>query len=302
MERKIINRVTLERQADGSLRAVESAANPTAQSTSVEPTPAKSQGFFGRFKSAQPAAQPNPAVVQPKVQPVPPITDTFIAPTPSPVVQTVQPPRPVATLPQTPQIAPAPTTTTPPVAPLPSKIEQPRKLPTLTMPPKKALIASVAVVALVVGSAVAVFAINTRGGVKIPANGAKAAASVSKTPQFKTVVPDGDVSKTDSKTVGYDSSKQVASYIDTLSGVPITVSMQAMPSSFPTDASNQVQKIAENFSANTELPVDKYSAFLGTSAKGPQSLVGYKGRVLIFITSDTKIDNSAWVQYFDSLK
>ena len=78
--------------------------------------------------------------------------------------------------------------------------------------------------------------------------------------------------------------------------------MQPIPSTFKPAIGDNVKKVAEQFSANTVLSVDNGAAYLGTSAKGPQSFVGYRGDLLVFMTSQQKIADKAWADYFDSLK
>ncbi len=121
-------------------------------------------------------------------------------------------------------------------------------------------------------------------------------------PDFQTVTPNGDITDTTSQKIQYDPSKKVASFTDKLNGYEITVSMQPIPANFKPNIGDNVKKVAEQFAANTVLQVDNGSAYLGTSAKGPQSLVGYRGDLLVFMKSETKIDNKAWTDYFNSLK
>lgn len=121
-------------------------------------------------------------------------------------------------------------------------------------------------------------------------------------PDFQTVTPNGDITDTTSQKIQYDPAKKVASFTDKLNGYEITVSMQPIPANFKPNIGDNVKKVAEQFAANTVLEVDNGSAYLGTSAKGPQSLVGYRGDLLVFMKSETKIDNKAWTDYFNSLK
>jgi hypothetical protein len=119
---------------------------------------------------------------------------------------------------------------------------------------------------------------------------------------FQTVTPDGDITNTTSQKVTYDPGKKVASFTDKINGYEVTVSMQKLPDTFKPNIADNVKKVADQFSATTVLAVDNGSAYLGTSAKGPQSVVGYRGDLLVFMKSDTKIDAKAWAEYFNSLK
>lgn len=124
----------------------------------------------------------------------------------------------------------------------------------------------------------------------------------SATPEYKPVLPiGGEKSITDNKVL-YDPEKKVASYKDTINGIPVTISQQPMPESFNDDPDGEVRKIAENFSANTEIKAGGLTGYLGTSAKGPQSMVLKKRSMLIFIFSEKTIPNDAWGQYISSLE
>lgn len=119
---------------------------------------------------------------------------------------------------------------------------------------------------------------------------------------YKTLAPDGDVTNTTSQKINYDAQRKVSSFTDKINGYEVTVSMQPIPSNFKPAIGENVKKVAEQFSANTVLNVDNGAAYLGTSPKGPQSFVGYRGDLLVFMTSQQKIADKAWADYFNSLK
>lgn len=121
-------------------------------------------------------------------------------------------------------------------------------------------------------------------------------------PEYKTLAPNGDVTDTTSQKINYDASKKVASFTDKIDGYEVTVSMQPIPDTFKPAIGDNVKKVAEQFSATTVLAVDNGAAYLGTSPKGPQSFVGYRGDLLVFMKSETKIVDRSWADYFNSLK
>lgn len=125
---------------------------------------------------------------------------------------------------------------------------------------------------------------------------------VSTVPEYKTLAPNGDVTDTTSQKISYDPQKKVSSFTDKINGYDVTVSMQPIPDTFKPAIGDNVKKVAEQFSATTVLSVDNGAAYLGTSPKGPQSFVGYRGDLLVFMTSLQKIEDKAWAEYFDSLK
>jgi len=124
----------------------------------------------------------------------------------------------------------------------------------------------------------------------------------SATPEYKPVLPDGSERSTSSNQVLYDPEKKVASYKDTISGINITVSQQPMPDSFSDDPDGEVKKLAENFSATKEIKAGGLTGYLGTSAKGPQSMVLKKRNMLIFIFSEKTIPDQDWGIYISSLE
>lgn len=118
-------------------------------------------------------------------------------------------------------------------------------------------------------------------------------------PEFKAAMPAEAKSPTDLK---YDADKKVINYADKIDGVAITVSQQQLPAGFKENPAESVRKLAEQFSANDKLTVGEYTIYVGTSEKGPQSVVTYKGNLLIFLTSQSKISNTSWGDYISKLK
>lgn len=119
-------------------------------------------------------------------------------------------------------------------------------------------------------------------------------------PPFPSLTPSGDsASPTDKK---YDPMKKVVSYTDTIGGVKITVSQQQLPGGFQDNPQEKVKKLAEDFSATDVLSTANPTAYLGTSAKGPQTVIFTKNGLLIFMQSATKIDNHDWASYITSMK
>ncbi len=142
-------------------------------------------------------------------------------------------------------------------------------------------------------------ALTHKAGTKKPAVQGETKVAIA---DFQTVTPDGDITNTTSQKITYDPSKKVASFTDKINGYEVTVSMQKLPDTFKPNIAEKVKGVADQFSATTVLTVDNGSAFLGTSAKGPQSVVGYRGDLLVFMKSEVKIDAKAWTEYFNSLK
>lgn len=94
----------------------------------------------------------------------------------------------------------------------------------------------------------------------------------------------------------------VYAYTDTISGARVTVSQQALPSDFNEDTDTQVEQLAIGYSANNHISINGMTIYLGTSAKGPQSVIFAKSKTLILIKSSMKLSNDTWTQYINSLK
>lgn len=94
----------------------------------------------------------------------------------------------------------------------------------------------------------------------------------------------------------------VYTYKDEIVAVPVTVSQQQLPEILQDDRVTKLKELAEQFNAKDEIYVDDDVAYIGTSVKGPQSVVFVKGNILMLIASDTKISNKDWVEYLATLK
>jgi hypothetical protein len=126
-------------------------------------------------------------------------------------------------------------------------------------------------------------------------------------PKFATVVPSGkSIDELGGWTrISPEGRTPVYAYADKLNNVPIRVSQQELPANLSSNdekATEGVQKLAESFKANQKLTVGSITVFIGTSAKGPQSVIFAKDELLILITSDQKIDNDHWSTYINSLQ
>lgn len=122
--------------------------------------------------------------------------------------------------------------------------------------------------------------------------------TVSVKPDFATVYAAGPAATE----LRYDETKKVASYNDTLTGVPITISQQPLPSGFKTDPSGEVAKLATQINANEKISTVDTVAYSGLSIKGPQTVVFVKNDLLIFIIAQKKIETLDWIKYIESIK
>lgn len=123
----------------------------------------------------------------------------------------------------------------------------------------------------------------------------------SQKPDFAYSLPKGKESEAEGD-VKYDAGKKVVNFRDSIGGVVITVSQQPLPEGLKEDTDNKVKKLAEDFAAKEVLSTANPTAYLGTSEKGPQTVIFAKNNLLVFIKSAKKIDNHDWAEYITNLK
>lgn len=116
-------------------------------------------------------------------------------------------------------------------------------------------------------------------------------------PDFDAVAPGGSEDK-----IKYDTERKVASLPDSIDGVPITISQQPLPEGFKAAPAKEVEQLAKEINANEVVRAKEVTVYVGTSIKGPQTAVLTINGLLIFIKSDSKIANTSWAAYVDTLK
>lgn len=129
------------------------------------------------------------------------------------------------------------------------------------------------------------------------------ALNPSDTPGYRTVLPDG---KTIDELGGWKrvsppEKEPVFAYTDQINDVSIGVSQQPLPQSFKSDTASRVADLAKKYNATTEVIIGDTTVYIGTSVKGPQSVIFAKKDLLILIKSQKKIENAAWKEYVLSL-
>lgn len=137
-----------------------------------------------------------------------------------------------------------------------------------------------------------------------PSSTKKSPKNVDLVPKFTTILPDG---KTIHDLGGWtrvspDTTAPVFAYKDTLDGTPIIVSQQVLPDTFTGDVNEQVAELAKQYNATERLPVAGGIAYVGTSSKGPQSVIANKYNLLILIRASVKHTDDSWTAYLASLR
>lgn len=124
------------------------------------------------------------------------------------------------------------------------------------------------------------------------------------TPSYATILPHGKSIKSLGGwyRVSPPSSDPVYAFADQIGSVPLDVSEQPLPDSFKNDTSEQVAQLAQSFGAGEKLTAQGLTFYIGTSAKGPQSIILTKNNLLILIRSTAILTNDQWIAYISSLQ
>lgn len=94
----------------------------------------------------------------------------------------------------------------------------------------------------------------------------------------------------------------VFAFADKLGDVPVTVSQQPLPASFKDDTAGKIADLAKQFNAQEKITAGSTTVYIGTSIKGPQSVVFTKQNLLILIKSSAKVENHRWIGYIEELQ
>lgn len=123
-------------------------------------------------------------------------------------------------------------------------------------------------------------------------------------PQYKPALPKGRSLEElgGLNRVSPPNSEPVFAFTDTINTVPVSVSQQALPKSLANNKAEGMADMAKRFNANNVIQVDDINVYIGTSVKGPQSVLFIKNNLLILIKSKSKIDDSYWEEYIHQLE
>lgn len=126
----------------------------------------------------------------------------------------------------------------------------------------------------------------------------------SNTPEFGTLLPNGKSIKELGgwKRVSPPEAAPVFAYSDKVGDVSIAVSQQSLPDDLKDDTASQMTELAKSFNATDKLTTNNGTIiYIGTSARGPQSVILNIDNLLILIKSTDKIEDEYWAKYVDSL-
>lgn len=122
-------------------------------------------------------------------------------------------------------------------------------------------------------------------------------------PKYQTVLPAGkSINQLGGwRRVSPPGAEPVFAYTDSIKNIKISISEQKLPASFDSDTDNRVGELAKNYNATNKIKADSTTVYIGTSAKGPQSVIFTKKGLLVLIKSANKISESDWSEYISSL-
>jgi hypothetical protein len=118
-------------------------------------------------------------------------------------------------------------------------------------------------------------------------------------PNFTFLLPRGDAT---GKVFQYNRESQTVSFTDSIGGVRIVIHQTPLNKDLKEDTESKLEKIAQDNAFNEKIVTANPTAYLGTSAKGPQTVLFVKNDLQVFIASDKKIDNHDWAEYITSLQ
>jgi len=126
---------------------------------------------------------------------------------------------------------------------------------------------------------------------------------VSESPDYQTILPQGkSINELGGwKRVSPPKNEPVYAYGDKIGDIAISVSQQPLPSSFETDTGGHIRELAKGYNATDKITAGSTNVYIGTSAKGPQSVIFTKADLLILIKSQKKIDQKEWSAYIAAL-
>jgi hypothetical protein len=123
-------------------------------------------------------------------------------------------------------------------------------------------------------------------------------------PSYNTLLPSG---KTIESLGGWTrvsppDRNPVFAYPDTIDMTPIIVSQQPLPKELADQPDEQVQQLADGYSATHTITVEGATVYMGVSAKGPQSVIFSKKGLLFLIKASAKLSDEKWSSYISSLR
>lgn len=162
---------------------------------------------------------------------------------------------------------------------------------------KKMVIIASIVIVILIGVTVTIIVLNKAR------NNTQASQTKKDVPSYQTVLPNG---KTVDELNGWTrisppGKDPVYAYKDSLDKVPIVVSEQPIPASFKDSIDAKLAELAKTYNATDQIDASGTKVYIGTSSKGPQSLIFEMNGLLVLIKSQQKVVDKNWIAYIQSL-
>lgn len=121
------------------------------------------------------------------------------------------------------------------------------------------------------------------------------------TPHYQTALPKDHAISALGGWATPPNSPPVFTYTDQVGGATLHVSEQQLPASFKANPTSTVAQMATQFGATDKVTAGSTTVYIGTSVKGPQSVIFVKNNLLILVRTDKAIPDSAWQTYAANL-
>lgn len=123
-------------------------------------------------------------------------------------------------------------------------------------------------------------------------------------PDFKAAVPidKPELAKVQGATSTYDPEKRVLSYTDTFMDETFTVSQQVLPDNFKTDAGALDKLVSSLGPKKVIIDTNHGPVYVSTNPKTNEQIVVFTtDKLLIFIRSSLKVEDTTWKEYINKL-
>ncbi len=119
---------------------------------------------------------------------------------------------------------------------------------------------------------------------------------------FKPLLPNGKSEETTaSKTALDGQGRPIYTFTDKIGNTDLTITEQPLPESLKGETDSKMEKMAKDLYLTDVINASNPKAYLGTSVKGPQTVIFTKNDLLVFIQSQSKIDKDQWSDYVTRL-
>lgn len=121
---------------------------------------------------------------------------------------------------------------------------------------------------------------------------------VSHDPPFSPALPPSGIDKEE---VSYNPQRNFAKFDDSIDGIAIAVSQQALPEDFKSDPEAKLEELAKGFEATKIIQTGSGLAYIKETEEGPMTIIFKKFDLLVFIRTQNKVSEASVVSYINNL-